>query len=271
MTQLWTPPTPKLWSPDISVTDREIRELTKIGRGVKVGRGVKIGSTNPTPLTIIKSVPVLQWIRGDLGITLATGVSAWADQSGNAHHFTQATGGAQPLYTAADATLNNRPSITADGVNDTLLNSTMPNGDGNWVSGIVKVVTWTTNRCLWGSNAAPETGDLLTYIGTPSLALYNGTGAVIVNAGLPVNTWGRAEMYGVNTAAGYLKLRSTTVAGAVGGSTTSTGCALFSTIGIAFGNDAIAERVVCSGKPTANEISELEAYYVRLYTQANVA
>jgi hypothetical protein len=51
------------------------------------------------------------WLRADLGITIGTGVSAWADQSGNAHNVTQGTGAAQPTYTTSDAAYNNKPVL----------------------------------------------------------------------------------------------------------------------------------------------------------------
>lgn len=52
------------------------------------------------------------WLRSDLGITLNGGnVSAWADQSSNARHFTQGTAGAQPTYDTGGA----RPAVVAGG------------------------------------------------------------------------------------------------------------------------------------------------------------
>ena len=38
------------------------------------------------------------WVRADVGITVVTGVSVWADQSGNGHNLIQATPGNQPTY-----------------------------------------------------------------------------------------------------------------------------------------------------------------------------
>lgn len=58
------------------------------------------------------------WLRADLGITIATGVSAWADQSGNGRNLTQGTGVKQPVVTSA--AINGQPSITFDGSNDAL-------------------------------------------------------------------------------------------------------------------------------------------------------
>lgn len=59
------------------------------------------------------------WYRGDLGITLnGADVSDWADQSGNSRDLSEATN--QPLYTASDASFNNQPTLTFDGVNEKL-------------------------------------------------------------------------------------------------------------------------------------------------------
>lgn len=57
------------------------------------------------------------WLDAALGITLnGSDVSAWADQSGNGNHATQATGSRQPAYNATGAP-NSLPSLdftTAD-------------------------------------------------------------------------------------------------------------------------------------------------------------
>lgn len=56
-------------------------------------RGHAVNSWSPLALS-----PAL-WLRADRGVTLNSGnVAAWADQSGNARHFVQATAGEQPLY-----------------------------------------------------------------------------------------------------------------------------------------------------------------------------
>lgn len=59
------------------------------------------------------------WWRSNFGITIATGVSQWDDQSGNARHLAQATGTKQPAF-AASGGPRNRPVIAADGVDDFL-------------------------------------------------------------------------------------------------------------------------------------------------------
>ena len=57
------------------------------------------------------------WYSADEGVTESGGVvSQWDDLSGNSHHLTQATGGAQPTYSVSS--FNARHGITFDGSND---------------------------------------------------------------------------------------------------------------------------------------------------------
>ena len=50
----------------------------------------------------------------DTGVTVATGVSSWGDQSGNGRHLVQATGTKQPAW-AASGGPNSTPSLEFDG------------------------------------------------------------------------------------------------------------------------------------------------------------
>lgn len=63
-----------------------------------------------------KSLPgLVAWYRADLGVTVATGVSSWADQSGTGDankNLTQATGTKQPTLNTADAAYNNQPTLS---------------------------------------------------------------------------------------------------------------------------------------------------------------
>ncbi|HEO64457.1 MAG TPA: hypothetical protein ENI73_01165 [Spirochaetes bacterium] len=63
------------------------------------------------------------WLKADAGITTATGVSNWADQSGNGNNATQGTGSSQPAFIASEPTLNNQAVVRFDGTNDFM---TMP-------------------------------------------------------------------------------------------------------------------------------------------------
>lgn len=69
------------------------------------------------------------WLRGDAGITIGTGVSQWADQSGNGRNFTQGTGPKQPLNSN---TLNGLAVLTFQRANSQYLQQSagvnMPSG-----------------------------------------------------------------------------------------------------------------------------------------------
>jgi hypothetical protein len=82
---------------------RLIRQTRRLS-GTSLGGG----AFNPTQISTL-----LAWYRSDLGITLnGSTVSGWADQSGNGHNVTQATGTKQPTYATSDASYNGYPSLT---------------------------------------------------------------------------------------------------------------------------------------------------------------
>jgi hypothetical protein len=62
------------------------------------------------------------WLRADKGITIGTGVSAWADQSGAGLVAAQATGSQQPTYNASDAGYNGAPTLSFDSLASQVLN-----------------------------------------------------------------------------------------------------------------------------------------------------
>lgn len=207
-----------------------------------------------------------------MGVTLnGSVVSAWADQSGNAHDFAQLTSSQQPAYAASDATLGSLPTITGDGVDDFLEAPLARPASGTtptWMSGIIKQVVWSASGRVIFGDATSQKFIINQNTSTPQLAQQATTG-VNLNNGLAVNTWGRIE---VNFAAGansYLKLKANKVqtgtsegGGGTGGSTVR----LFtSTTAAAFTNIAIAELVICQGTPTAAEVSAIDAYYVSRY------
>jgi hypothetical protein len=55
------------------------------------------------------------WLRADLGVTLASGVAAWADQSGKGRHFSQGSTPNRLSHSASDAAFNNRAVLVGTG------------------------------------------------------------------------------------------------------------------------------------------------------------
>lgn len=78
-----------------------------LGLGIGISPRASRAAFTPTALS-----GCVLWLRADLGITLnGSDVSAWADQSGQAHHVAQGTGSVQPLYNATDADFGGAPSV----------------------------------------------------------------------------------------------------------------------------------------------------------------
>ncbi|WP_223302363.1 hypothetical protein, partial [Flavobacterium branchiophilum] len=46
------------------------------------------------------------WYKSNVGVTNATGVSQWDDQSGNARHLTQSTTASRPVYNTTSNLIN---------------------------------------------------------------------------------------------------------------------------------------------------------------------
>lgn len=68
------------------------------GLGLNVSQP-KSGSPPFSPADLGSGLAI--WLRADLGLTMGTGVSAWADQSGNGRNYSQATGSRQPTLGTA--------------------------------------------------------------------------------------------------------------------------------------------------------------------------
>ena len=70
------------------------------------------------------------WWDPALGITLnGNDVSLWADQSGNGNTLDQSIAVNQPQFVASDANFNNHPTISFDGVTESLERATWSAGD----------------------------------------------------------------------------------------------------------------------------------------------
>lgn len=112
------------------------------------------------------------WVRSDLGITLGTGISAWADQSGNGNNLVQATGTKQPAYVASGGA-NNTAYSDGDATDDYLRATFTLNQPEHVFIVAQKGVPTAVNPTLmdgaagnlmrfWWSGAAPGSDTVLT-------------------------------------------------------------------------------------------------------------
>lgn len=194
------------------------------------------------PLSFLGMTPQV-YFQADVGVTQSGGqVSQWDDQSPSITHGIQATGGAQPLITTADATLGNRASILGDGVDDSLnvgWNVADPDVAPTFVAIVFRAITWGTARNIWGS--ASNVAMFIQTVSSPGIRFINVSGiGTPVNNGAPVGVWTRGFLLFNNMASDYLTLAGTTTTGTATGGNNPNSIALFSRVGNAFANVAIA-------------------------------
>lgn len=118
-------------------------------------------SATPDYSPIQGSADLIQWLDASKGITIATGISAWADQSGYNNDVVQATAGRQPAFTAS--AINGLPGSTGDGTDDYLNIAAFTNGTiaqpvTRYVSG--KIDTWVSSAHVVSSGAGAARCDL---------------------------------------------------------------------------------------------------------------
>jgi len=105
-----------------------------------------------------------------VGTTVATGVSNWADQSGNGRDLIQATAASQPAL-GTDAL--GRPIITFDGVNDYLKSAAFTLNQPETIYFVGHQASWTLSDYIYDGNAT-NTGVLQQGGATPRLRVYAG-------------------------------------------------------------------------------------------------
>ena len=205
---------------------------------------------SPSSLTNLRA-----WYKSDVGITIATGVSQWNDQSGNGNHLVQATGGAQPVVTAA--AINGLPAITFDGVDDRMAVA-FALVQPITVFAVVRQDTWVSTRYLW-DGATSDTMRCFQQTATPGISIAAGS-TIGPNNNLAVATFGLITAV-YDGASGALQINSTAeTAGAIGagnGGGITLGARANGTVP---GNIAFAEVIVMAANATAGERASMRAY-----------
>lgn len=220
------------------------------------------------PLSIVTSKNAKLYLIGDLGITIGTGVSAWADQSGNSAHASQGTAGFQPSYNLTG--LNGKGTVLFDGSDDFLNFTTFsrpaPATTPSWFWIIFRQITWTNTDSIFGGTATSSR--LYAATSTPSLYQRNSASINGPNGGAVINTWTRGEVLFTGSSSDSLKLASTVVTGGNSGNTSlvagnfNLGSHLSSA---GWSNIEVAAFACWDGEPTSIEKTSLDtwanAYY----------
>lgn len=216
------------------------------------------GSFSPLSLTNLRG-----WWRSDMGITIATGVSAWADQSGQGNTLVQGTGANQPTLTAGQ--INGRPALVFDGVNDSLAVSfalTQP----TTVFIVFSQISWTNFDMVFDGGAVSNDMSLQQATASPGLAIRAGGAAAALNNNLAVGTFGLVTSI-FDGASSLIQVNST--AATTGNPGTNAGAGLRVGVrgagGANFGNISVAEIIVMAATATAAERVAVRSYSQALY------
>lgn len=232
----------------------------------RVGSGMS--ATGPAgPLAIVTSVTKRCYLTADLGVTTNVGVNLWSDQSGNGFHFTQGvSSGFEPTYTQTDSTLNNKGSVTSDGSDDFMVNTSLTYAANYWTLMVFKAITWTSTDSLMGSgNTTADRMVLRQRTATPQIGMV-GNGGGGNNVAATLETWFRLECHFTGTA-DYLHIGATTANGVTNvGTTPGVGRTLFAgQTNAQFSNIALAVYFVCDNRPTPSELTAIDQWIAGYY------
>lgn len=223
------------------------------------------GPVDPNPKNIVTSLTNQLWLRADLGITVATGASDWADQSGFGRNMAQAVGTAQPAVTTS-AAFNNQAVLVFDGLNDIMTTAFPFPAAGTtpcFIWYFMSQQSWVNGRNL-SAGATPASHHLFQNTPSPNVSQYNG--AITNNTLWALNSIARIENYFSHSAADFLKVAATaTNSGVSAGNTAPATQFSVGGTGASFGACTIAEVAIWFGLPTVAERNALDAYALARY------
>ncbi len=250
------------------------RECSRIGRNVRIGRGAKLGVVSTPvgpldPLSIVSSVSPFFFLSADVGVTISSGVSGWADQTGNGCNASQPTSGSQPTYSASDSDFGGRSSIIADGVDDYLdvaWNPPAPGTQPIWFFAVFLPIVWTSSTFLFAGSTGSNVISLFQTGVSPAMVQSNTT-LRNSNNGAVVGVACRAQVFFSASAADHLKLGSSLVnVGTSAGNTDPNILRLFSRNG---GSQSINAKLACigawAGEPMGPEKTSLDSWIATYY------
>ena len=190
-------------------------------------------------------------------------LAAWADQSGNGNHWSQATPAKQFKITTG---INGKPGLLSDGVNDLMtaaLALPAPGTTPSWHGLVCRVVTWTSSGVIT-SDASGNSGLLFMNAVTPLVRAFNATGGT--QQSVVVNTWECTEAGFTNSVNDYIRRGSNAAsAGTILGNNASASRTLAGLASSNFGNVEFVHQVVTNTIPNATQIAAWRAAVTSFY------
>lgn len=215
------------------VLRKAVRLNTVINRG-QIALINRRGGQNSS--AFVRGLNPAAWFRFNTGITVTgAGVSAWADQSGNARDLLQGTDAARPPKQADG-------SILFDGVAQFLKCGSFTLNQPETVYLLFKQVAWTLNARISDGNAN-GTGSIDQSPATPQLVINAGS-AVATNGNLAVGAYGVAAAV-FNGASSSLRINNTAETTGNAGAANMSGFTVGGAAsGVAFSNIQVKEVVL---------------------------
>ncbi len=184
-------------------------------------------------------------------------IGSWDDKSGNGNHLLQATTSKKPTYKTN--TLNSKPTILGDGVDDSLRDA-FTFAQPAHIFIIARQNTWTADDTLldgYGNNKMR----LFQNGTTPDIEQYAGSFGG-KDSNMTLATFFLVEAF-YSGASSFIKVGDNTATSTNPGTTSPDGLVLFSRgLGTSNYSDAnIAEVVACSAELTGSDLTDLRSYF----------
>lgn len=246
---------------NVIIEDAELPATLPCMVGAPMPSGSSAGFTPSPVFTPPDIAGNTLWLRADQGITIATGVSVWADQSGLGHNLVQGTGANQPTFNASGP--NGLPYVTGNGTSQYL--------KGVWaqVQPVERFLVLQLPASWSASRYICDGGDLngLTFYQPSSetqATLYcgSGLGSTLANPSI----W---QMYDLQANAGssaIVQSGITVASGNAGNTTSPGGCTLFADAsGAIWSAASIAEVIDYNTILTPNQRAQVRFYLQNRY------